>query len=49
MRTGNPNSDGLPAWPAYTPAAGETMVFNDVSTVQYDPDREARRMLPPPV
>jgi para-nitrobenzyl esterase len=47
MRTGNPNSEGLPAWPAYTPAAGETMVFNDVSTVQYDPDREARRMLPP--
>jgi para-nitrobenzyl esterase len=47
MRTGNPNGGGLPAWPAYTPAAGETLVLNDVSAVQDDPDRSARQMLPP--
>jgi para-nitrobenzyl esterase len=47
MRTGNPNGGGLPAWPAYTPAAGETLVLNDVSAVQDDPDRSARQVLPP--
>jgi len=48
MRTGNPNGKGLPEWSPYTEAKGETMVFNDVSTVQDDPDREARKSLPPP-
>ncbi len=47
MRTGNPNCGGLPRWAAYTPTAGETMVFNDVSAVQDDPDRVARQALPP--
>ncbi|HZZ19394.1 MAG TPA: carboxylesterase family protein [Opitutaceae bacterium] len=46
MRTGNPNSGDLPEWPTYTPSKGETMVFNDVSAVQDDPDREARKSLP---
>jgi para-nitrobenzyl esterase len=49
MKTGNPNSGDLPEWPAYTTAKGETMVFNDVSAVQFDPDREARKALPPRV
>jgi para-nitrobenzyl esterase len=46
MRTGNPNGAGLPEWPAYTTSKGETMVFNDVSAAQDDPDREARKSLP---
>ena len=47
MRTGNPNGGGLPNWPKYTTAKGETMVFDDVSVVKNDPDREARAALPP--
>jgi para-nitrobenzyl esterase len=48
MRTGDPNGGGLPAWPRYTTARGETMVLDDLSAVRDDPDREARRALPPP-
>jgi para-nitrobenzyl esterase len=47
MRTGDPNGGGLPAWPRYTSAKGETMVLDDVSEAKDDPDREARRALPP--
>jgi para-nitrobenzyl esterase len=46
MRTGDPNGGGLPFWPKYTTARGETMVFDDVSVVKNDPDREARKALP---
>jgi len=46
MNNGNPNGGGLPQWPAYTTENGETMVLNDDSEVQNDPDREAREMLP---
>ncbi len=46
MKTGNPSVEGLPAWPKYSAAKGETMVLNDVSIVQNDPDREARKALP---
>ena len=47
MRTGDPNGGGLPSWPRYTTARGETMVLDDVSVVKNDPDREARKALPP--
>jgi para-nitrobenzyl esterase len=47
MKNGDPNGGGLPAWPRYTPANGETMVLDDVSEVRNDPDREARKALPP--
>ncbi|HEU5079074.1 MAG TPA: carboxylesterase family protein [Opitutaceae bacterium] len=47
MRTGSPNGGGLPDWPAYTSANGETMVLDDVSAVKNDPDRKARESLPP--
>jgi para-nitrobenzyl esterase len=47
MRTGNPNGGGLPDWPKYTSAKGETMVLDDVSEVRNDPDGAARRALPP--
>jgi para-nitrobenzyl esterase len=46
MKTGDPNGKGLAAWPKYTSAAGETLVLDDVCTVQNDPDREARKALP---
>lgn len=45
MRTGKPNGGGLPAWPTYAAANGETMVLNDISAVKNDPDREARKSL----
>ena len=47
MRTGDPNGGGLPPWPKYTSARGETMFLDDVSEVRNDPDREARKSLPP--
>jgi para-nitrobenzyl esterase len=47
MRKGDPNGGGLPAWPRYTTAKGETMVLDDVSEVRNDPDGAARRALPP--
>ena len=47
MKTGDPNGGGLPSWPKYTTARGETMILDDVSTVKNDPDGEARRALPP--
>jgi para-nitrobenzyl esterase len=46
MKTGNPDGGGLPAWPRYTTENGETMVLDDVSKVENDPDREARKSLP---
>jgi len=48
MKTGDPNGGGLPPWPTYTSAKGETMVLDDVSEVRNDPDREARKALPAP-
>jgi para-nitrobenzyl esterase len=47
MKTGDPNGGGLPTWPKYTAAKGETMILDDVSVVKNDPDGEARRALPP--
>lgn len=47
MRTGDPNGGGLPSWPRYGTAKGETMILDDVSVVKNDPDGEARRALPP--
>jgi para-nitrobenzyl esterase len=46
MRTGDPNGGGLPTWPKYTTARGETMILDDVSVVKNDPDGEARKALP---
>jgi para-nitrobenzyl esterase len=44
-RTGNPNHPGLPEWPAYTTAAGATMIFDNTCTVQNHPDREELAVL----
>jgi para-nitrobenzyl esterase len=46
MKTGDPNGGGLPQWPRYTEANGEVMLLDDVSEVQNDPDREARKYWP---
>jgi para-nitrobenzyl esterase len=46
MKTGDPNGGGLPPWPRYTSAKGETMVLDDVCKVENDPDRDARKALP---
>jgi para-nitrobenzyl esterase len=44
-RTGNPSHPGIPRWPAFTAARGETLVLDDVVAVKPDPDREARRLV----
>jgi para-nitrobenzyl esterase len=46
MKTGNPNGAGLPEWPKYTAAQGETMIFDDTCEAKNDPDRDARKALP---
>ncbi len=44
-RTGNPNTEGLPNWPAYEPGHRSTMVFDIESRVQTKPYEEIRRIL----
>jgi len=46
MKTGNPNGPGLPKWPKYSTARGETMIFDNICVAKNDPDREARKSLP---
>jgi para-nitrobenzyl esterase len=41
-RTGNPNTSKLAKWPVYSPKTRATMLFNNDSGVELDPDREAR-------
>jgi para-nitrobenzyl esterase len=44
-RTGNPNHPGLPKWPPFTAANGETMIFDTKCEVKNDPDRQERQVL----
>jgi para-nitrobenzyl esterase len=46
MKTGDPNGAGLTSWPKYSPARGETLVWNDTPAVQNDPDRVPRQSIP---
>lgn len=39
-KTGNPNHKGLPNWPKYTPDNGATMLFDNVSEVKNNHDKE---------
>jgi para-nitrobenzyl esterase len=45
MKTGNPNGGGLPEWNPYSIENGETMILNDVCSMQQHPDTEARKSL----
>jgi para-nitrobenzyl esterase len=45
MRTGDPNCESLPEWPAFSAENGETMILNDVCEVKNDPDREGRELI----
>jgi para-nitrobenzyl esterase len=44
-RTGNPNVASLPKWPAYSASSRDTMLFNNTSRVEKDPDRECRLVM----
>jgi len=44
-RTGDPNTSRLPAWPAYSAASRDTMLFNNECRVVRDPDRGARLVM----
>jgi para-nitrobenzyl esterase len=41
-RTGNPGTSKLPKWPAYSAKARDTMLFNNESRVEQDPDQGPR-------
>ncbi len=41
-RTGDPDSDALPAWPAYADGRRATMIFDDECRIVDDPDGEVR-------
>lgn len=41
-RTGNPNTPKLPKWPAWSASSRDTMLFNNESRVEQDPDRGPR-------
>jgi len=41
-RTGDPSVAGLPKWPAYSATTRDTMLFNNASRVEKDPDRGPR-------
>jgi para-nitrobenzyl esterase len=43
MKTGIPKGAGIPEWPRYSEAKGETMILDDKCEVKNDPDREARK------
>ncbi|MEO8595456.1 MAG: carboxylesterase/lipase family protein [Candidatus Solibacter sp.] len=44
-RNGDPNHSGLPKWPVFTAAKGETMIFDTRCEVKDDPDRQERQVL----
>ncbi|MFI6791987.1 carboxylesterase/lipase family protein [Nonomuraea sp. NPDC050383] len=49
VRTGNPNTQGVPMWEAYTPADRLTMCFDTLTIALGDPARGERRLLPAPI
>jgi para-nitrobenzyl esterase len=44
-RTGNPNTAGVPHWPAYSAATRDTMLFNNEMRVERDPDQGPRQIM----
>jgi para-nitrobenzyl esterase len=43
-RTGKPDNATIPPWPAYTPAARETLIFDTQCRIERDPRGETRRL-----
>jgi para-nitrobenzyl esterase len=41
-RTGDPNVQKLPKWPAYSVKSRDTMLFNNENKVEQDPDQGPR-------
>lgn len=46
-RTGNPNHNAMPQWPAYTPENGATMLFNNTSDVRFNHDQALLKIFYP--
>ena len=44
-RTGDPNTAGVPRWPAYSAGSRNTMLFNNTVRVEQDPDRGPRQVM----
>jgi para-nitrobenzyl esterase len=44
IRDGHPRATGLPPWPAYQTARRETMILDDQSHVEADPNRVEREI-----
>jgi para-nitrobenzyl esterase len=44
-RTGNPNHDGLPNWPAYTAESRATMFFDAPCEIRFDPEAEGLKVI----
>jgi para-nitrobenzyl esterase len=42
---GNPNTPNLPKWPAYSAKSRDTMLFNNKSQIEQDPDRGPRLIM----
>src|SRR5262249_42866591 len=43
--SGNPNTRGLPGWPAYSAAKRSVMVFDSACRVEQDPTGEIRQIM----
>jgi para-nitrobenzyl esterase len=44
-RSGDPNTPKLPKWPAYSAKSRDTMLFNNQSRIEKDPDRGPRLVM----
>jgi para-nitrobenzyl esterase len=44
-RTGNPNHDDLPNWPAYTAESRATMIFDAPCKVRFDPEGKGLKVI----
>jgi para-nitrobenzyl esterase len=44
-RSGDPNHDGLPHWPAYSGATCPTMIFDNECTLRNNPDAKERQVV----
>ena len=44
-RKGDPNTAALPKWPAYSVTSRDTMLFNNQSRVERDPDSGPRQIM----